>query len=216
MFIITIIWSFLCLLAAPAAGFTAPDNFQKPFYVGVSGGLGSTTWRGLVPAAEKQNSAISLSTPIEVKEGGGVWGIFTGYEFTPNFAIEANYRHYHRAKVIFNEDSIFAFEHDGRLIFNTDTKSIDIMAKVMLVIPKTPLRLYSSIGMAEIHRQDEISQHKQISPTFGGGFNFSFTKHFMAELGFNYTAGYGESELNPADDYMPFLYSGFFSLAYRF
>jgi len=50
----------------------------------------------------------------------------------------------------------------------------------------------------------------------GGGFNYSFTEHLMAEFGFNFTAGYGESELNPANDYVPFLYSGFFSMAYRF
>jgi len=166
---ITILWRAVCLLIIPLSGFTTSNYFQKQFYAGVSGGLGSTTWSGLVPAPEKQNSAINISTPVEVHEGGRVWNVFTGYEFTPYFAIQATYRHYPHATVIFKDDSMFAFEHDDRLSFTTTTNSIDVMAKIMLVIPKTTLRLFSGIGVAKIYREDEIANHFQISPTFGGG-----------------------------------------------
>lgn len=194
--------------------FAATTPVLKPFYVGVNGGFGSTTWRGLVPSQQNQNMALSISTPIKVSEGGLTLGAFTGYEFTQYFAVEAGYRHYPRAKVTFDEYSLFAFSHDNRA-FNTDTEAVSLMAKVMLTIPQTELRLYSSFGVAGVHRTDEITKQLQISPTFGAGFSLNLTPRVMIDFGFNYTAGYGESELNPSNDYIPFLYSGSIGVAYR-
>ena len=85
----------------------------------------------------------------------------------------------------------------------------------MLVIPRTAIRAYSSAGAAEVHRWDEVNDNRRVTPTFGLGFNYNFTPHIMGELGANYTAGFGESELNPAEDYMPFLYSAFLRIGYR-
>lgn len=206
-----------CFLSLPGLAFAGFDAlFQRPFYAGVAGGIGSTTWRGLVPPNEKQNMAMNVSTPIDVDEGGAAFGAFIGYEFTRYFALEAHYRHYHEANVMFDQDSMFAFEHDYNASFHTDTETLNLMAKVMLVIPRTSLRLYSSAGVSGIHRDDPLNRQWQPAPTFGAGFNYSITEHWMAECGFNYTAGYGESELNPANDYVPFLYSAVLSVAYRF
>ena len=110
---------------------------------------------------------------------------------------------------------MFAFENDGRLDLRTDTETGSVMAKVMLFIPRTTVRAYSSVGVAQVHRWDDINENNRIAPTFGIGLNYNFAEHLMAELGANYTAGYGESELNPAKDYVPFLFSVFFKLAYR-
>ena len=60
-----------------------------------------------------------------------------------------------------------------------------------------------------------MTENRRVTPTFALGFNYNLSEHIMAELGANYTAGYGESELNPAKDYVPFLYSAFVQLAYR-
>ena len=60
-----------------------------------------------------------------------------------------------------------------------------------------------------------MNDTRRDSVTFGVGFVYNISEHIMTELGVNYTAGYGESELNPAQDYVPFLYSGFLKLAYR-
>lgn len=186
-----------------------------PFYIGADAGYGSTTWDGLVPASVNLNSAMRTSTPLVVREGGVVWGFFAGYEFGPHVALEANYMRYPNATILFDEESIFAFEHDGLLDMHTDTDALSVMAKIMLSIPRTRLRGYSSFGVAQIHRWDELNDTNQTSPTFGLGFIYDISDHVMAELGFNYTAGYGESELNPAQDYVPFLYSGILKVAYR-
>ena len=190
--------------------------FRYPIYAGVTGGYGSTTWQGLVPSVGNQNMALSISTPTLVQEGGGVWGLFAGYEFTPYFAIEANYMHYPDARIVFDPDSLFSFDNDGHTVLITHTDTGSLMGKVMLIIPRTTLRLYSSAGVARIERTDEINKNWRFSPTFGVGVNYNFTPRIMGEFGSNYTAGYGESELNPAKDFVPFLYSVFLRIGLRF
>lgn len=210
---------FFCMVlscsVASALEQTSSTQLKHPLYVGVTGGYGSTTWEGLVPTPVNQNMAMKTSTPVMVREGGGVWGFVGGYEFSPWFALEANYMRYPNATISFDEESMFAFENEGLLKLYTDTETISVMAKVMLTIPRTALRLYSSFGAAEIHRWDDMNENRRYSPTFGLGLNYHVSEHIMVELGANYTAGYGESELNPARDYVPFLYSGFLKLAYR-
>jgi hypothetical protein len=85
----------------------------------------------------------------------------------------------------------------------------------MFYIPSTQIRAFSSVGPALLHRNDFIENRYRGSPAFGVGFNYFFTEHVMIEIAFNYVAGYGESELNPVDDYMPFLYAGMISLSYH-
>ncbi len=192
------------------------NSFRYPVYAGISGGYGSTTWNGLVPSLQNQNVALNISTPTFVQEGGGVWGLFAGYEFSPYFAIEANYARYSDATVTFDPDSLFAFDNNGRTVLTTHTQMASIMGKVMLIIPHTTLRLYSSAGVARVERNDDINSKWRISPSFGVGVTYNFTPRVMGELGSNYTAGYGESELNPAMDFVPFLYSVFFKVGLRF
>lgn len=207
--------SFIYGVLIAASSFAATDPIeQKPFYVGATGGFGSTTWKGLVPL-EDQNMALTISTPIRVTEGGRIWGVFAGYEFTPYFAIEANFRRYPNAEVVFDQYSLYAFEHNEQISFKTNTDSMGLMAKIMLAVPQTTLRIYSSFGITTVHRMDIVFDQYQVGPTFGAGFNINISPHFMVDIGFNYTAGYGESELSPANSFIPFLYSGAIGLAYR-
>jgi hypothetical protein len=194
----------------------ADSEKRHPFYIGLMSGYGSTTWRQLVPPQSKANAAISLSTPSRVTEGGAIWGVFAGYELMPTFAVEAAYTRYATADIYFDELSLFTFDHDGRTQFSTKTEVVSASGKLMLLIPKTPLKAFSSVGAAGIHRDDILTNHWRLSPTFGVGLDYSITEHIMAELGINYTGGYGESELDPVNSYIPFLYSGFFRIAYRF
>ena len=195
------------------AGSDLPDSHA--FYVGVNGGYGSTTWIGLVPEIENQNIVLSMSTPIEVREGGGVWGGFAGVELTPFFALEANYLSYPDATVVFDKDSFFSFENNEQTELNTKTQAISLMAKFMLTLPRTNVRAYSSLGVGGIHRDDEINNVWIAAPSFGVGLNYVFTEHVMGELVGNYMSGYGTSELNPAKDYVPFLYAAYARVAYR-
>ena len=184
------------------------------FYIGVNGGYGSTTWVGLVPEID-QNMVLTMSAPIEVKEGGAAWGGFAGVEFTPFFALEANYLSYPDATVFFDKDSFFAFENNEQTELNTKTQAISLMAKFMLTLPGTSVRAYSSLGIGGIHRHDEINNVWIAAPSFGVGLNYIFTKHVMGEVVGNYMSGYGTSELNPVKDYVPFLYAAYARIAYR-
>jgi len=124
--------------------------------------------------------------------------------------------HYPDAVVIFADTSLFAFEHNGSLSFTTHTESLLLMAKVMMPIPNSNFRIYSSFGLAEVHRSDELRNRWAGAPAFGAGVNYNFTDRVMGEIGGIYSAGYGQSELDPVEDYIPFLYSVVFRLAYRF
>ena len=203
------------LIMCMAASAEEATPFPHPLYLGGIAGYGATTWEGLVPSPLNQNMAMNTSTPVMVREGGAVWGFFAGYELSPYFALEANYMRYPNAMISFDEESIFAFDNDGLIELNTSTATLSVMGKIMLIIPDTKVRAYSSFGAAEIHRWDDMTENKRLSPTFGLGLNYTIYDHVMMELGANYTAGYGESELNPAKDYVPFLYSGFLKLGYR-
>ncbi len=189
---------------------------NHPFYVGVIGGYGATTWQGLVPATENQNMALMLSTPVDVEEGGATWGALVGYEFSPYFAVEANYMHYPTSTIYFNQMSLFSFTYDGLLTLTTKTESINLMGKIMLVLPHSNFRIYSAAGVASLYRQDIIIDDWRATPTFSVGANYNFNEHLMGELVGNYTAGFGESQLSPADTYYPFLYSVTARIAYRF
>ena len=210
--ILSIIYTQLIYASVPPVA----ELYKNKYYVGGVGGSGSTTWRGLVPAAENLNDAMSISTPILVREGGAVWGLFGGYEIAPYFAIEANYMHFPDATITFDEDSLFAFDNDGmtKLISHTQTGSI--IGKVMLIIPNSPFRLYSGAGVATVWRSDDINTEYRFSPTFAVGFTLNVSQRLMFEIGTNYTAGYGESEINPVNDFIPFVYSFYGKVAIRF
>lgn len=200
----------------PSNSLNRLSDSNYPLYLGVTGGYGSTTWAGLVPNRENQNIAMALSTPINVDEGGGVWGLFMGYELIPQFAVELAYTKYPSANVFFSAtDSMF---YDNYQIDNfvTTTETVSFNGKLMLFIPKTTIRAFSSIGGAGLHRNDILNNAWRITPTFGGGLTKNITPHLMAEVGANYTAGYGEVQLDPTLAYFPFLYSVFLRLAIRF
>lgn len=205
---------FVYSIASQGAG--TPQPVTKGFYVGGLGGYGSTTWGGLVPEKKNQNMALSMSTPIKVSEGGGVWGVFGGYEFNPYFALEAGYTHFPQARITFDEMSLFSFKYDDLRVFSTATETIQFMGKIMMFIPDTNIRIFSSFGAAKVHREDMLTNQWHLGPTFGVGLNYHFTPHLMGEIGGNYTAGFGESQLNPSDSYIPFLYSTTLRLAYVF
>ena len=121
---------FVCTLLLGSSSYAATNNkFAYPFYAGVTGGYGKTTWQGLVPPEDKQNLAMELSTPKYVNEGGLLWGLFAGYELLPYFALEASYMHYPDATIAFDSSSIFSFEHDDITTFTSKTEEVSLMAK---------------------------------------------------------------------------------------
>ena len=207
---IAFFWSMLAYSGESGAPFDA-----HPFYVGLNGGYGSTTWKGLVPSPDNQSIVLNISTPTNVHEGGWVWGGVAGFDFSPFVGVELNYLSYPKAEIFFHESSLFSFENDGQTQLNTHTQTVSLMAKVMFVIPQTIVRAYSSVGVGWIHRGDKINDIWLVAPSFGAGFNYPLAEHLMTEIAANYMSGYGESELNPTNDYIPFVYAVYFRLAYR-
>lgn len=192
------------------------ELYKNKYYIGGVGGSGSTTWRGLVPAEENRNDAMSISTPILVREGGAVWGLFGGYEISPYFALEANYMHFPSAVITFDEDSLFAFDYNNMTKLVSKTQTGSVIGKVMLIVPNSPFRLYSGAGLATVWRSDEINTEYRLSPTFAFGVTLNVNQRLMFEIGANYTAGYGESEINPVNDFVPFVYAFYGKVALRF
>lgn len=191
------------------------DCFRHPAYVGFGTGYGSTTWGGLVPRKKNLNSALAMSTPIHSREGGIIYSFFAGYELSPYFAFESNFIQFPNATVTFAEDSLFRF-NTGKTVMISNTNMVNLIAKIMLIIPDTRVRVFSSIGVAAVHRDDFVYDHWHASPTFGTGFNTVVTPHILTEVGANFTAGSGEAQLSPSESYIPFLYSIMARIAYRF
>lgn len=188
---------------------------HHPLYIGVLTGYGTTTWSGLTPTKPNRNGAISISTPIRVEEGGAIWGVLSGYEFSSHFAVEASYIQYPRANITFDEMSLFNLDHNGLNSFYSDTDTVNLLAKFLVDIPNTNVRVYSSAGATGLHRDDLIVKDGWMaSPSFGVGVNIRFDEHLMAELAGLYTAGYGDSRLSPSDSFYPFLGSVSLRIAY--
>jgi hypothetical protein len=194
-------------------GVLTTDAFRFPFYVGISGGFGTTTWNQLV--SRNQTAAMALSTPIRAQEGGAAWGIYAGYEFIPSFGVQASYMRYPSSKIFFDPMSIFAFDHESTQL-STKTEIVSLSGKFMAIVPYTTVRAYSSVGVAGVHRYDYVNNIWILSPTFGVGLSYNLTPHLMLEIGGDYTTGSGQAELDPAEHYIPFTYAVFTRTAYRF
>lgn len=192
------------------------NTVKHPLYAGFTVGYGATTWDGLL-APEDESSVMSVSVPTYVNEGGTIGGAFIGYEFFPSFALELSYTHYPNARVYLDQYSLITYEYGVDSSFVTLTNNYALMGKFMVTVPHTKnIRIFSGVGPSVTHRQDEIYNHWQVTPAFDFGFDIDVSEHVMVEVGANYTAGTGISELDPVEDYVPFLYSGFARFAWRF
>ena len=189
---------------------------KYPWFLGAGTGYGSTLWRGLVPEKSNQNMALSMSTPVNVDEGGFLWGVGGGVEIIPQFQLEFFYWKYPNASIYFDEESLFTYENNNATSFQSNTYTFLLEGKFLVPWRDSPLNIYATAGMAWLNRDDYVFSNEIISPSFGVGLNYGFSDHWMGEFGFVYTAGNGESELNPAADFMPFLYGIYTRLFYRF
>lgn len=205
----------LFFLLSSSFCFAETNSSKHPFYFGTIAGYGSTTWTGLVPF-DMDNLAMKLSTPIKVEEGGSVWGFLTGYEFNSFFALEASYMNFPESDLYFDAMSLFSMDHDMQQFLSTKTETVSLMAKLMIPVAQSKVRVFSSVGAAGVHRRDILIHDWHAGPTFSAGINYNFVEHIMGEIAANFTAGYGESEINPINSYIPFLYSVAAHLIYRF
>ncbi len=217
--LITILFSLVACLFAPVSFAKdwlihddATDFSQYPFYFGGMIGFGDTNWGGLVdPDAESDGS--DVSTPVKATGTGVAWGVMGGFEFNRYFAIQGNYQHYPTSRIFL--DSFNSYLPTGQIV-ESETKNYALVAKFMVPIFNSGFRLFSDVGPAYTLRNDELENMGHWAAQFGAGINYNITPRFLTEINFNYTTGFDESNTTPIDDYIPFLYSINFGLAYRF
>jgi len=189
----------------------------NPFYFGLQFGYGSTDWSQLVArySDQAEYTLLSLSAPIQAGDKGVTWGFVIGWEVQPHFAMEMNFERFPNTTVTFDPSSIYSINY-AIVNMQSHTYAYDFLGKFMVQIAKTGIRGFASAGAALIHRHDALVNTGHIDPTFGVGLNYIFACRVMAEVGFQYYAGYGKAVLRPAINYIPFLYSIHLKVAYRF
>jgi len=72
------------------------------------------------------------------------------------------------------------------------------------------------VGAALVERSDVINKSSCITPYMSAGLNYSFTRHWILESGFQYYTGFGASEVEPVNDFIPFAWDVYGRLAYQF
>lgn len=208
----------------------AAAQVEHPFYMGASLGYGSTDWSELVNHDSNPSDASQVlnAAPESAEDKGRDYGFFVGYTFTPNYALELTYRRFQTSYIHFDTDYSQYYTNNNVQIANFDssTYNYSLLNKFIWNVTDN-FGLFSDFGPGYTHRYDILAGASngtsngpqglgQLVATFGAGANYEITPHFMATVEGDYSTGWGKSELYPVDNYVPFLYSVDFKLAYRF
>lgn len=211
-FFLIILFVVCSISAALAGGSSAKESIEakRPFYLGVLGGYGHTTWGELI--SPEQSWLVLQSTPISTRDNGFVWGFLGGYNFTPNFALEATFVKFHDSDVYFLENSFYTPVDQYR----TKTHVFTLVGKFIVPMSRLKISPYANAGLSLTHRKDILANKYRVGAAFGVGAMKDISDRVTFDLNFQYITGYGMSELKPALDYIPFLLSAQARLLYRF
>lgn len=188
----------------------------SPFYMGAAVGYGSTDWSMLVTSP---SSVAAASAPIGAKDKGLSYGFLAGYHITKNFAIEADYFHLRKSIIHFRAFSNYKPFNDKETFMPSKTSVYALDAKffVPVSVISSRLKAYAQAGMGVVHRNDILADTYRIGGVFGAGFDYPLTQALTAELAFQYYTGFGNAKnVDPAYDYVPFVYQAYGALTYRF
>jgi opacity protein-like surface antigen len=191
-----------------------------PFYVGVSGGYGTTDW-GMVTANEYDSAGftnpVALSMPINAKDKGLTYGFIVGYQPSPMFAIEANYTRFPTSKLTFTPYSYYWPDADEYITIPSSTYTYGLSGKFIVPVKGTDhFKAFASAGLSVVSRHDILASTQRVGAVFGVGTSYKITSHWSSEFGFQYYTGYGRSSILPAQDYIPFAYKAYLSVLYHF
>jgi hypothetical protein len=201
---------FSCVVSS--ASYALAWTTSYPLYIGFSGGWGSTNWSGLVDKNGAEDGS-DLSVPVKAKDTGDVWGALAGYEISPHFALQAEYKQYPTALIKFDEFNQY-FPVAENVESSTDV--YNATAKFEVPIWHTGIRAFSNLGPSYTYRRDALANIGHWGATFGAGFNYDVTRWLMTEVNFEYTTGWDTANTTPVMDYLPFLYSVNGLIAVRF
>jgi hypothetical protein len=189
---------------------TPTASLKHPLIIGVGTGYGNTDWQFLT----SKNPMAQLSSPDSAKDQGIAENLFLAYQFSPRFLLEASFTHFSTSFVHFVKGNIYDPNYNA-FTLKSHTQTINFSSQLSLPIQHSKFFIYSSLGASITHRNDKLNNRWHLGPLFGGGIGYEPTKKTFTEFGFDYTAGYGEAEVNPANDYIPFTYYIYFQVGTR-
>ncbi len=219
-------FSFLILPATLLAN--SADN-PYPFYVGASTGYGSTNWDGLVNQDSVNYPYVETSAPSAAQDKGLVYGLFAGYNFTKNFAVEFRYIDFPTATVVFGPPT--NYNANNVASFQTSTYTYSLVGKVITPIGESPFSVFADAGLVYTHRSDVLANSDMNAQgfdqgmngkkynyggMFGAGLYYQLTQHLFTGFEGTYGSGYGQSIEYPAKTYIPFTYAIQIEMGYRF
>ena len=194
-----------------------------PFYLGGGLGYGNTDWSEITTSPGLENLA-TQGAPISATGDGFAWGAFMGYQFSEHFTVEAIYTKYRDSNVEFEAEA----NNYNLSSLKSATDSYSIVGKILVPFGFTQVYVYADAGLTLVHRKDisfvpldgQQADFKKLNkahlgPSFGFGLAYNITPRLFSEASFQYTTGYGKAEANPAQDYIPFVYSIMMNLGVR-
>ncbi len=209
-------WLLAGVVFATAAQAGKIEMTDKPakrsIYLGLIGGYGETTWSNIVG----HDGQTLIVTPEAAKEGGADIGMQVGFEVNRGFALEFGYLHFSDASLYFDSDAQAVLNVGHRMV--TKTQAVFFDTKIYTPLSRDDRwRLYGKIGMEATNRRDVLMTYKwRVGAIFGMGFSYDQGEHWMYQLGFDYLSGYGDSEVEPLNKYVPFVYALNASVSYKF
>ena len=216
------------------------QHVDHPFYFGGSLGYGNTNWSEITTTEEgwPNYNETALAAPISASSSVFASGGFMGYQFSPHFMLEADYTHFNTTVVGFqttepgfNGQPIDVGNNYGISSLNTNTNSFSVLGKILVPLGFTKVDVYTDAGVAYVLRNDvsvvwdpqqtdpqtpfKLMDIGHFGPSFGFGLHYDFATHFFTDAAFQYTTGYGKANLQPAEYYIPFIYTVMFNLGIR-
>ena len=199
-----------------SSGLGAVEAKSHSLYWGVSSGFGSTTWSQIVTPrndpsdpSRPYNPAV-LSAPIGAKEGGVAWRVLFGDRLLKNFSVQLEYTHFPRSTFTIAAYSLYP-QFKGKstpTVIPTRTDAVDVLGKFYITPPHLMrTHFFADLGVSYTRRRDMLDRGGSLGAVFGCGANYDVSDGYKLTVDAQVNTGYGKSELLPADDYIPFVYS---------
>ena len=220
----------ICRLIVLSFFFSSCFAFSKHnLYISGGTGIGDTSW-SMLRSQSRYNGNIDQTTdmtnPVAAKDQGEDFSVGLGYNFTENFAVEADYLHFATTKISFSEEEYVAWYRKNILKiyknlpesgkFSSSTNAGRVVLKLSAGMSRTKLRPYLDAGPGYVYRSDILAKAGRLGASFGGGFEYPVSKNLGITTDFTYITGYGKSVYDPGDKYIPFVYAVNANLVYSF
>ena len=200
LLVCSLLWSFNVLSSV----------IQDKLFVGLGAGYGSSDWSYLCSAVPE----VQLASPSKAVDQGVSANLFAQYIFSPYSSLRVNYESLPDAKITFEAHNIYPQFHFKKTTITSSTQVLGVAYEFMLPVYRQRYYAFSDLGIAATHRQDVLATRWHWGPLFGGGLGWH-QRNFLAELGFQYSAGSAKATMQPADDYIPFTYDVFVQMGVK-